>query len=97
MRRSARKGAGKRASARKGGKRASARKGASKKKSSMAKRRRPATKKRSRGQAAVARVKRVTREVVQQASGAVSAGVESLKDLGENLADRVPDRFKTPF
>ena len=39
----------------------------------------------------------VTREVVQQASGAVSAGVESLKDLGENLADRVPDRFKTPF
>jgi hypothetical protein len=96
--RSARKGAGKRATARKGGgKRASARRGASKKKSSMAKRRRPATKKRSRGQAAVARVKRVTREVVQQASGAVSAGVESLKDLGENLADRVPDRFKTPF
>jgi hypothetical protein len=27
----------------------------------------------------------------------VSAGVETIKDLGENLAERVPDRFKPPF
>jgi hypothetical protein len=38
---------------------------------------------------AVARVKRVTREVVQQAQGAVAAGVETLKDFGETLVDRV--------
>jgi len=37
----------------------------------------------------VARVKRVTREVVQQATVAVSSGVETLRDLGENLVDRV--------
>lgn len=37
----------------------------------------------------MARVKRVTREVVQQATVAVSAGVETLKDVGENLLDRV--------
>ena len=37
----------------------------------------------------VERVKRVTREVVQQASVAMAAGVETLKDLGENLVDRV--------
>lgn len=38
---------------------------------------------------AAARVKRVTREVVQQATVAVAAGVETLKDLGEQLVDRV--------
>jgi hypothetical protein len=43
----------------------------------------------ARKQSPVARVKRVTREVVQQASVAVSAGVETLKDLGGNLVDRV--------
>lgn len=37
----------------------------------------------------MARVKRVTREVVQQATVAVSAGVETLKDLSGNLVDRV--------
>jgi hypothetical protein len=37
----------------------------------------------------VARVKRVTREVVQQAAVAVSSGVETLKDFGGNLVDRV--------
>jgi hypothetical protein len=78
-----------------------AKKGGSKRgrKSSRAKggaRRRSAAKK-SRRQSAVARVKRVTREVVAQASTAVSAGVETIKDLGENLAERVPDRFKPPF
>jgi hypothetical protein len=31
----------------------------------------------------------VTREVVQQATTAVSAGVETLRDLGENIVDRV--------
>jgi hypothetical protein len=34
-------------------------------------------------------VKRVTREVVQQASIAVSAGIDTLKDLGGSLVDRV--------
>lgn len=37
----------------------------------------------------VARVKSVTREVVQQATVAVTAGVETLKDLGGQLVDRV--------
>jgi hypothetical protein len=37
----------------------------------------------------VARVKRVTREVVHQAAVAVSSGVETLKDIGGNLVDRV--------
>ena len=40
-------------------------------------------------QSPVARVKRVTREVVQQATVAVTAGVETLKGFGENLVDRV--------
>jgi hypothetical protein len=35
------------------------------------------------------RVKRVTEEVMHQASAAVTTGVETLKDLGENLVDRV--------
>jgi hypothetical protein len=37
----------------------------------------------------VARVKRVAREVAHQAAVAVTAGVETLKDIGENLMDRV--------
>ena len=73
----------KRGSARKRSMRANARKGA-KKRSAGPKRRAPA-----RTAKAVARVKRVTREVVQQASAAVSAGVENLRDLGGNLVDRV--------
>ena len=40
-------------------------------------------------QSPVARVKRVTKEVVQQAAVAVSAGVETLKDFGGELVDRV--------
>ena len=36
----------------------------------------------------VARVKRVTREVVQQAGVAMAAGVETLKDLGGQLVER---------
>lgn len=75
----------KRGSARKRSMRASARKGA-KKRGSAAKRRSPA---RAKKQSPVARVKRVTREVVQQAQVAVSAGVERLQDLGGNLVDRV--------
>ena len=39
--------------------------------------------------APVARVKRVAQEVVQQAQTAVVAGVETLRDLGENLIERV--------
>jgi hypothetical protein len=34
-------------------------------------------------------VKRVTSEVVQQATSAVSAGVETIKDFGGTLAERV--------
>jgi hypothetical protein len=37
----------------------------------------------------MSRVKRVTREVVSQATAAVTAGVETVRDLGENLVDRV--------
>jgi hypothetical protein len=38
---------------------------------------------------AVARAKRVARGVVQQATVAVVTGVDSLKELGETLVDRV--------
>lgn len=73
----------KRSSARKAsGKRSSARKGASKARSSSKKRN-------AKRQSPVARVRRVTREVVQQATVAVTAGVETLRDLGGNLIDRV--------
>lgn len=51
------------------------------------KRRSAPTKRRS--QSPVARVKRVTREVVQQATVAVTAGVETLRDIGGNLVERV--------
>lgn len=85
---SSRKGPASKRGARKS---ASARKGASARKSAP---RRPAARKsparKSTGRRAqVARVKRVAREVVQQAQGAVVAGVETLKDLGENLMERV--------
>ena len=66
--------------------RASARKSATKKRSAAPKRRSPA---RAKKQSTVSRVKRVTREVVQQATVAVAAGVESLRDMGGNLVDRV--------
>jgi hypothetical protein len=81
--------------AKRGSSRAAGRKTASK----SAARRRKATASRSqaksrkaasaRRSSPVARVKRVTREVVQQAGVAVSAGMETLRDLGENLVDRV--------
>lgn len=71
--------AGTKASSRKRGtKRPAARKGA-------AKRGRTAKRK----QSPVARVKRVTRGVVQQAAGAVSTGMDTLRDFGGNLVDRV--------
>jgi hypothetical protein len=73
------------------GKRATARRGAASKSRSSSKKRqaksRPA--KRSSRQSPVARVRRVTREVVQQAQVAVAAGVETLRDLGGNLVDRM--------
>ena len=50
--------------------------------------RKTARKQTTRG-AQVARVKRVAQEVAQQAQVAVAAGVETLKDFGENLMDRV--------
>jgi hypothetical protein len=83
----ARKSSKKRAGARKGGA-SKKRSSAAKRRSSTAKRRRSSAKRGGR-QAAVARVKRVTQEVVQQATVAVQAGVETLKDFGGNLVDRV--------
>lgn len=76
------RGAAKRSGAKRGGmKRAGAKKSAS--------RRGAASQSRSTTRSPVARVKRVTREVVQQATTAVSSGVETLRDLGGNLVDRV--------
>ena len=43
----------------------------------------------SKRSSAVARAKRVARGVVQQATVAVVSGVDSLKELGETLVDRV--------
>jgi hypothetical protein len=87
------KASAKKKSARSSMKRGSARKGARKsaKRSPAKKSRRSAAPRRKAAgrQSPVARVKRVTREVVQQATVAVTAGVETLKDLGENLVDRV--------
>jgi len=37
----------------------------------------------------MARVTRVAKEVAQQATTVVSEGVESLKELSENIVDRV--------
>lgn len=83
------RGAKKRGSARRGaGKRAGARRSAASKSRRSTKKAR-STPKRSRTQATVARAKRVTREVVQQATDAVSAGVETLREVGGNLMDRV--------
>lgn len=88
-----RKTAGKRKMARKSAKASSRRTSASKRggRKMAAKRgsaRKSAPKKTAR-RSPVARVKRVTREVVEQAQVAVAAGVETLKDLGENLMERV--------
>jgi hypothetical protein len=86
------------ASSRKKSSRMSAKKGARRKTTMRAGGRKSASKSRARGsakrgaarkQSPVARVKRVTREVVQQAAVAVTSGVETLRDLGENLVDRV--------
>jgi hypothetical protein len=49
---------------------------------------RPAAKT-TRRKSAVARVKAVATEVVHQAQVAVASGVETLRDLGGNLVDRV--------
>ena len=82
--------------ARKGGMKKPARKGGAKK-TAMKKSARKASSrsasrggsKAGRGQSAVARVKRVAREVAQQASAAVSSGVENIREFGENLVERV--------
>lgn len=82
-RKSARKKA---ASARKRGTAKKARRMASSRQASSGSRR--STSRRTKS-SPVARVKRVTREVVHQAAVAVSSGVETLKDFGGNLVDRV--------
>lgn len=77
----AKKASGKRKMARKSAKkRVTARKASARKAPARKSAKRPAR---------AARVKRVAREVVQQAQVAVAAGVETLKDLGENLMERV--------
>ena len=43
----------------------------------------------SRARSAVARVTRVAKEVAQQASGAVTSGVETLREMGESFVERV--------
>jgi hypothetical protein len=97
----ARKGAGRSAAAKRSSARSAAAKrargSAAKRSSRPAARKRPAKRASGSGssgsarrrQSPVARVKRVTREVVQQAQVAVTAGVETLRDLGENLVERV--------
>ncbi len=66
-------------------KKASAKRSGTSRSASASLKRRPTVRK----QSPVARVKRVSREVVQQATVAVSAGVETLRDLGESLVNRV--------
>ena len=86
--RNARGGAKKRPAAKKSvAKKSPATKPAAKK--SAAKR--PAVKKKSssRTRSPIARVTRVAREVAQQATAAVTEGVESLKEMGESLVERV--------
>jgi hypothetical protein len=51
--------------------------------------RRGSSRARKRTASVARRVKRVTQEVVSQATTAVSAGVDTIRDLGENLVDRV--------
>ena len=89
-----RKTAGKRKMARKSAKSSSRKASASKRggRKMAAKRgsaRKSAPRKKTARRSPVARVKRVTREVVEQAQTAMAAGVETLKDFGENLMDRV--------
>ncbi len=52
-------------------------------------RKRTASARKTGGGSPVARVKRVTQEVVQQAAGAVTSGMETLRDIGGNIMDRV--------
>ena len=49
---------------------------------------RPAAKKK-RTSSPIARVTRVMKEVAQQATSAVSEGMETVKEMGENLVERV--------
>lgn len=50
---------------------------------------RTASSRKAAGASPVARVKRVTQEVVQQAAVAVTSGMETLRDIGGNIIDRV--------
>ena len=86
MKKSARRGGMKKSAARKGGMKKSARKGGAKKAGA----RKASARKRSGGrQSAVARVKRVAREVAQQATVAVTSGVDTIREFGGNLVERV--------
>ena len=81
---------GKRKMARKTGRGSTKRKAASKRgKVAAGARKRGGTRTATKRRAPAARVKRVAREVVQQATGAVNAGVETLRDIGENIMERV--------
>jgi hypothetical protein len=79
------KGGARKASRKAGGAKRSAKRSAPKRSSA----RRSSKKRTGGGSSPMARVKRVTREVVQQATAAVTAGVETVRDVGENLVDRV--------
>ena len=75
-------------SARKKARMTTRRAGAKKTTMRAAAKKRPAAKM-TRRKSAVARVKAVATEVVHQAQVAVASGVETLRDLGGNLVDRV--------
>lgn len=77
-----------RSAAKRGGakRRGSAKRGGAKRRSTRSSAKRSRAR---RSTSPVARVKRVTQEVAQQAVTAVTAGVETLRDFGGNLVDRV--------
>src|SRR3954470_24164253 len=96
----------KKRSATRGGSKPTAKRGAAKKKGASKKsvgRKRPTARRnqstkgsqpKKASRSPIARAQRVAREVIEQATVAVNAGMETLKDLGGDLAERV--RSGTP-
>lgn len=83
------KSRGGRAASAKAAKKSARRVVVTKKKVVVKKRTRKKTVKKASGRSPLARVKRVAREVAAQATTAVTAGVETLKGLGESIVERV--------
>ena len=73
-------------------KRPSAKKATARKKSASSRRPASAAKKKSR-KSPIQRVTSVARQVAQQAQAAVVGGVEALREMGENIVERVGDRM----